>query len=134
MPVFGLHALNTTIAALDAGITYRPDGDGPPFWAGVLSGEIGVAGIQGSVGIGHYWPPRTDWGGPGAELSLRVQGSILRTWGGPFHVEPDQSFAGLEVQGMFMLVGIRIGYFRRIAGAATGDESFVGAGVVIGWQ
>jgi hypothetical protein len=83
MPVFGLHALSTTIAALDVGITFRPDGLGPPFWAPVAGGEIGIAGVQARLGVGRYWPPHTDWGGPGAERTLRLQAAFLRTWGDP---------------------------------------------------
>jgi hypothetical protein len=49
-------------------------------------------------------------------------------------VEPTQSFVGVELQGMFLLLGTRVGYFRRVAGTAPGDESFFTAGLLIGWQ
>ena len=134
LPVFGLNVLNTTVVALDAGITYRPFGPQHPFWAPVASAEAGVAGGQLSFGIGYYRPPRTDWGGPGSELSLRVQASALRTWGNPFHVGPHESFVGIELQGMFTIVGLRLGYFRRVPKAPDGGDSFLSAGLIIGWQ
>jgi len=134
MPVLGLHLLSTTIAALDGGVTYRPDGSDGPFWAGVAGGEVGVAGVQARLGVGRYWPSSTDWFGPGAEISVRINGTFLRTWGNPFHVEPHQSFLGVELQGMYLLIGVRIGYFRRVAGNAPDNESFFTAGVLLGWQ
>ena len=134
LPVLGVHLLNTSVVAITGGMTYRPLGPTDDFWAGLVSIDVGIASAQASVGVSRYWPPDADFGGPGTELSLRMQATILRTWGNPRYVEAGQSFVGLEVQGMFMLLGLRAGYFRRFAGASPGDNSFLSGGLVLGWQ
>ena len=133
-PVLSLHLLNTSIAALNVGMSYPRSDTWASYWSGAASAEVGVAGGQLNLGVGRHFPPNTDWGGPGGDLSLRVQGTILRTWGSPWHVEPGQSFVGVELQGMLFLVGTRVGYYHRIAGSVIGDESFVSAGLILGYQ
>ena len=133
LPAFGLHLLNVDIAAVNAGLAYRPFAADYPFWTATLELEGGVAGGGALLGFGRTWPPGTDWGGPGSELSVRLQTSFLRTWGDPFHVGPRQSFVGLGVQVKLTIIGVRASILRRVAGSAPGDGSVFSAGLVLGW-
>ena len=132
LPAFGLHLLNINIAAIDAGLVYRPFDAQRPFWTVSMMAEGGVAGGGLSVGLGRSWPPNTDWGGPGSELSVRLQGTVLRTWGDPFRVEGDRTMLGGELQAMVTVIGVRLGVFRTID--ALPQETVFSAGLVLGWQ
>jgi hypothetical protein len=130
-PFVGVHLFNATVVAVTGGISYRPARSGS-FWAPVASGDIGVAGGQASLGLARYWTSRAKEGG--GEISLRLQGSILRTWAIPFYVDPNQSFMGIEMQFMYSMVGLRVGYSWRIDGIAPGDNAFFSTGIVLGRQ
>ena len=137
VPHFGLQFFSTDRVGLFAGLSYRPslESDRTSFWAVAAGGELGIAGGQLNVGVArHLRPAIADVGGLGADISVKAQLGYLRTWGDPAHVGPQQSFLGPEVQLMWSLVGVRIGYFGRVSGDGLGDESFLTLGLILGWH
>ncbi len=137
LPHFGFQFFSTDRAGFFAGMTYRPsfESDREAFWAPVLGGEVGIAGGQLNVGLSRYFRPAiSDVGGIGSAISVKGTLTYQRTWGDPAHVGPRQSFLGPELQLMWSVVGLRLGYFGRVSGQSPGDQSFITLGVVLGWH
>ncbi len=137
LPHVGLQAFSTDRLGLFGGVTYRPslESDREGFWAAALGGELGIAGGELNLGVArHLRPIISDVGGLGSDFSIKGQLAYLRTWGNPAHVGPRQSFLGPEVQVMWSIVGVRIGYFSRLSGHTPNDASFFTVGVVLGWH
>ena len=66
--------------------------------------------------------------------NLGLSASALQTWGNPLDdVEPDQTYAGLELSGAFSMLGLNFGVFRHVAGDDQDHEWIytlgVGAGI-----
>jgi len=137
LPHIGLQFFSTDRLGLFGGVTYRPslESDRERFWAAALGGELGIAGGELNLGVArHLRPIISDVGGLGSDISIKGQLAYLRTWGDPAHVGPRQSFLGPEVQVMWSIVGVRVGYFSRLSGDTPSDESFFTVGVVLGWH
>ena len=137
LPHVGLQFFSTDRVGLFGGVTYRPslESDRERFWAAALGGEIGIAGGALNLGVArHLRPVSPDVGGLGADIIIKGQLAYLRTWGNPAHVGPRQSFLGPEVQVMWSIVGVRVGYFSRLSGHTPSDASFFTVGVVLGWH
>ena len=83
--------------------TKRYEGGGYTGWT--LTAEPGLGG--GMVGIGQ-----TTFGGVG--MMARRQLSVLRTWGDPWMVGPDQTYVGLDVRVAIAYVGLGVGGYVRI--------------------
>ena len=134
-PFVGLHLFSADVAAIYGGLAQRPgwDSDVVPSWSPSASGEIGLAGGALSLGVARHLRPAPDVAGIGSEIVLQLRATYLRTWGNPFHVASDQSFAGAELQLTAVVLGARLGVFRRIAGNAPGDAHLLTIGFVIGW-
>ena len=92
------------------------------FTAIGLFAEGGVAGARMGVGFANVSP------GP-AGFQLRT--SIMRTWGEPWSVGPNQTFVGAEVR-LTILVTLSAGYFLRLNGASPGDARHFSFGIGIG--
>ncbi|HEX8693818.1 MAG TPA: hypothetical protein VF746_15455 [Longimicrobium sp.] len=90
----------------------------------VVALEAGVGGVQASAGWASYGPHL----GAG-----RWQASVLRTWGSPLWVEPDQTYLGAELRMSLYAVGVGFVGYRRISGDAPGDGWIGGATLVIGF-
>lgn len=59
--------------------------------------------------------------------------SVLRTWGDPLgDVEPDQTYAGLELSGAFAIVGLNFGIFRHVQGNDEDNDWICTAGIGAG--
>ncbi|HET7460411.1 MAG TPA: hypothetical protein VFJ82_04150 [Longimicrobium sp.] len=69
--------------------------------------------------------------GRGATGTARLQVNVLRTWGDPMWVAPNQTFVGAELR-----IGIVIGFglvgYRRVQGDAPGDAWAGGLTGVVG--
>lgn len=97
------------------GAIKAPQGDHPGYTAEL---EAGAGGIQLAAGRG-------------ATGTARMQVNVLRTWGDPMWVEPNQTFVGAEIRiGLFIGVGL-VGY-RRIQGNSPGDGWAGGITGVVG--
>ncbi|MFL5561861.1 MAG: hypothetical protein ACJ79K_10335 [Gemmatimonadaceae bacterium] len=83
--------------------------------AGRSAGQVGV----GVIGIA----PKA------VEVRLQLVG--LRTYGRATDIAPGQNYVGVEAQ-IGAILGVSIGYYRRIHGSAPGDASFRGIRFVIG--
>ena len=90
-------------------------------WA--LTVEPGLGG--GMVGIGH-----TTTGGIG--MTARAQLAVLRTWGDPWMVGPDQTYAGVDVRTMIGFFGIAVGGFVRIPEGENDVGVLLAASLVFG--
>jgi hypothetical protein len=85
--------------------------------------EPGLGG--GLVGIGH-----TTTGGIG--MTWRGQFAVMRTWGDPWMVGPDQTYAGGDVRMMIAWFGFSVGGFVRIPDADNEVGALLTASLVIG--
>jgi hypothetical protein len=83
--------------------TKRYEAGGYTGWS--IIAEPGLGG--GMVGIGE-----TTFGGLG--MMARRQFSVLRTWGDPWLVGPDQTYVGLDVRFAVGYVGLGFGGYVRI--------------------
>ena len=96
-----------------------------------------LGGGQVSVGLVGYMPPFGNIRGFDI-ASVQAQLSLLQTWGSPRLVAQDQAYVGAEIQVTLFLLGMRIGYFRRVRGMAPGEGDFVSAGFIVeisdSWQ
>jgi hypothetical protein len=64
-----------------------------------------------------------------AEVRMQLVG--LRTWGRATDIAPGQDYVGVEAQ-LGVIVGVSVGYYRRVHGSTPGDASFRGIRFVIG--
>ena len=90
-------------------------------WA--LTVEPGLGG--GSVGIGH-----TTSGGLG--MTARRQLAVLRTWGDPWLVGPDQTYVGLDVRILIAYVGLSVGGYVRVPEPDVDPGALLALGFVFG--
>jgi hypothetical protein len=137
LPHFGLQFFSVDRAAVFGGVTYRPSFETGrrAFWAVAAGAQVGVAGGALNIGLArHLRPVISDVGGIGSDISVKGQLAYLRTWGDPAHVGPRQAFLGPEIQVMWSIVGVRVGFFERISGQSPGDASFLTIGLVLGWH
>src|SRR5688572_14895211 len=115
-PIVAGHILGPHKAAFEAGALLKPSATA--LWWPTAAAAVGLCGGQFSVGVAR--PLRySDFGGPGAEFSIRLQGTVLRTWRSPWYVDGDRTYAGAEITVTVpALVGVRVGLLRRISGGA----------------
>ena len=130
-PILALQLLGPPKVALEAGILAKPSPN-RDWWPSASAG-LGWAGGQVSLGIARRVGPRVDYGGPGAEFSVRIQASLLRTWAEPRYVQSRMTYAGADITiTLPFLVGIRAGALHRIGG--TGSSAWVTTfGLLVGW-
>lgn len=81
-----------------------------------LALEVEAGRSAGQVGIGYFGS------GPIAP-QMRAQLVGLRTWRKATGIAPGQTFIGIETQ-VSMVLGVSVGYYRRIHGSAPGDSRF----------
>ena len=86
--------------------------------------EVEIGRSAGQVGIGVIGIAPM-----GAEVRMQAVG--LRTWGRATDIAPGQSYVGVEAQ-LGVIVGVSVGYYRRIHGSTPGDAHFRGIRFVIG--
>jgi hypothetical protein len=86
--------------------------------------ELEAGRSAGQVGIGVV-------GMAPMALEVRLQAVGLRTWGRATDIAPGQDYVGVEAQ-IGVIVGVSVGYYRRIHGNTPGDASFRGIRFVIG--
>lgn len=86
--------------------------------------EIEMGRSAGQVGIGVIGIASM-----AAEVRMQVVG--LRTWGRATDIAPGEDYVGVEAQ-LGVIVGVSVGYYRRIHGNTPGDEHFRGIRFVIG--
>jgi hypothetical protein len=86
--------------------------------------ELEVGRSAGQVGIGVVgMAPMA------AEVRMQLVG--LRTYGRATDIAPGQNYVGVEAQ-IGAILGVSVGYYRRIHGNVPGDASFRGIRFVIG--
>jgi hypothetical protein len=103
------------------GIAEKRFEDGYTGWA--LTVEPGLGG--GSIGVGH-----TTTGGLG--MTARRQLAVLRTWGDPWLVGPDQTYVGLDVRILIAYVGFSVGGYVRVPEPDVDPGALLALGFVIG--
>lgn len=86
--------------------------------------EVEMGRSAGQVGIGVV-------GMAPMAAEVRMQLVALRTWGRATQIAPGQSYVGVEAQ-LGVILGVSVGYYRRIHGNTPGDASFRGIRFVIG--
>lgn len=70
--------------------------------------------------------------GRGATGTARMQASVLRTWGDPMWVEPNQTFVGAEFR-IGLVLGFGLVGYRRVRGHSPGDGWAGGITGVVGF-
>lgn len=83
----------------------------------------------GSVNIGFSPVSLSSWGTQA--VGVVVKARLLRSWGDPWTIEPDQTFAGVEI-GAAWIVKVSVGVLQRVhsgAGKATVVTWSVGVGL-----
>jgi hypothetical protein len=83
----------------------------------------------GSVNIGFSPVSLAGWGTQA--VGVVVKARLLRSWGDPWTIEPDQTFAGVEI-GAAWIVKVSVGVLQRVesgAGKATVFTWSVGVGL-----
>lgn len=126
-PTFGLRLGPPQKASVYAGLRFGRQWDRSGHEEFVLTLEPGIGGGQVSVARG--------WSGGGhvvPGISGAVVASVLRTWGEPWAVAPDQTFVGVEGRLGFLFVAIGVGAYVRAQGHGAGDQAFAAFNVSIG--
>ena len=108
-------------AYVGIGIPQKRFEHGYTGWA--VTVEPGLGG--GLVGVGH-----TTTGGIG--MTWRGQAAVLRTWGDPWLVGPDQTYVGGDVRMMIAWFGFSVGGFVRVPEGENDPGALLTASLVIG--
>ncbi len=67
-------------------------------------------------------------------FNIGLSGSLLHTWGNPLgDIEPNQTYAGLELSGAVYVVGLNSGVFRHIAGDDDQNDWIITIGAGAGF-
>lgn len=67
-------------------------------------------------------------------FNLGLSASLMHTWGNPLgDIEPDQTYAGLELSGAVYVIGLNSGVFRHIAGDDNQHDWIVTIGAGAGF-
>jgi hypothetical protein len=90
-------------------------------WA--LTVEPGLGG--GLVGIGPT-------GSGGIGMTGRMQAALLRTWGDPWLVGPDQTYVGADARFTIGYIGFAIGGYLRVPEEGADPGILLSAGLVLG--
>ena len=90
------------------------------FW--IVQLEAGRGGGKLQFGVGLWYM-----------VGGMAKVSLMRTWGDPMEVEPNQTYAGVELELNLFQLHSDIGLYQRIAGDADDKESLVTWGVGIGF-
>jgi hypothetical protein len=99
----------------------------------MITAGLGLAGGQVSAGVAWQYAS-ADFGGPGAESTLRLQATLLRTWASPRYLNSHQTYAGAELTATVpMLLGVRVGAFRLLRAEPAAPKTIVTFGILIGW-
>jgi hypothetical protein len=85
--------------------------------------EPGLGG--GLIGIGH-----TTSGGLG--ITARRQLAVLRTWGDPWLVGPDETYVGMDIRYSIAWTGFTVGGYLRIPDDDGDPGVLLTAGMVFG--
>jgi hypothetical protein len=88
-----------------------------------LTVERGLGG--GSIGVG-----RTTTGGLG--MTVRSQLAVLRTWGDPWLVGPDQTYVGLDIRALIAYVGFSVAGYVRVPEPDVDPGVMLALGFVFG--
>ncbi len=131
-PILAADLLGPQKVALEGGMLVKPIPDGG-WWPTATAG-LGWAGGQISLGVARRIGPRVNYGGPGAEFTVRLQASLLRTWGEPRYVDPRRTYGRVELTFTLpLLVGIRAGAFHPLDGTEPSKWAAT-FGLVLGWH
>ena len=131
-PIVVANVLGPQKLAFEGGILIKPTSSGN-WWPTATAG-VGWAGTQLSLGVARRIGPRVDYGGPGAEFTVRLQGSVLRTWAAPRYVDPRRTYGGIELTlTLPLLLGIRAGSFHALDGREP-SEWVATLGLLMGWH
>ena len=121
-PLYGVRFGSAQHQSIYAGIA-RVSRISPDEQTGTtLEVEMGRSAGQVGVGVIGLAPMA-------AEVRLQLVG--LRTWGRATDIAPGQDYLGVEAQ-LGVIVGVSVGYYRRVRGSTPGDASFRGIRFVIG--
>jgi hypothetical protein len=121
-PLFGVRFGSAQHQSIYAGIA-RVSRINPDEQTGTtLEVEMGRSGGQVGIGVIGIAPMA-------AEVRMQVVG--LRTWGRATDIAPGQDYVGVEAQ-LGVILGVSVGYYRRIHGNTPGDGHFRGIRFVIG--
>lgn len=139
--VISILVLSASLLAVPEGVTQEPRGTQlfpcvmTRYSAPIkLSGVVGVSFLR-SVGNtsryrAFFVQVEPGFGGGKLNMGYRLgeirflpiwnvglSGSVLRTWGNPLgDVQPDQTYLGAELSGVFAFIGLNAGIYRHTAG------------------
>jgi len=131
-PILTAHLLGPQKVALEGGILAKPNAD-HGWWPTATAG-LGWAGGNVALGVGRRIGPRVDYGGPGAEFTVRLQAGLLRTWAEPWYVDPRRTYGGVELTlTLPFLIGIRAGVFHPVDSAHPANWAGT-FGLLLGWN
>lgn len=85
--------------------------------------EPGVGGGRLSLGLAKGLLPMAGAG---------VKASILRTWGKPLFTEPNQTYAGVEMDASFF-IKLSLGAMARLGGSESAPRLIVTGGIGLGF-
>ncbi len=133
----GLRVGYPQIAGIAVGAIIDDDVDGhgsTDGWAPMMEFEAALGGGKASLGVG-----RVDggFGFPhwivGALWAPELKATVLRTWGDPLGLEPDQTFIGPEIGlSWYGIATVGLGALFRVQGDAPDEEWTISASLGIG--
>jgi len=74
----------------------------------------------GAVNLGYAPVALPAWGSQA--VGFVVKARLLRTWGDPWAIEPDQTFAGAEI-GVAWIVKVSLGFLTRVSSGGEGKKT-----------
>ena len=96
------------------------------FYEGVIArAEAGTGGRE--LSIGYSWHDELVTG------ELAVKASVLDTWNDPKHAEPDQTYVGVGIDLVFLLVYVTVSHYWHVAGNDDEHDRITSVGVGIGF-
>lgn len=130
-PGLAANLFGVSKAGLEAGVLVKPHGNEVAWWP-TATASAGIAGAHVSIGVAR--PLRqNDFGGPGAEFAVRLQGTLHRTWGSPRYVDANETYAGADLAlTLPTLIGFRVGAVRPVSDSSKSMAA--SAGLIIGWH
>jgi hypothetical protein len=130
-PLLAVHVLGAAKVALEGGFMAKPSPRGD--WWPTATADVGLAGGQMSLGVARRVGPQVDYGGPGAEFTIRLDAAMLRTWDSPWYLEPRTTYGGAELTiTLPFLVGLRAGAWHPLT-SGNGSGWTAAFGLLVGW-
>jgi len=127
-PAFSAEVGSPLRLSANLGVWVGSTKDGPGMGRGLLlQVQPGLGGVAFNVGFTPIALPGFGTQGVGVAMKAR----LLRSWGKPWAIEPNQTFAGVEVEAAW-IVKVSIGVLQRVGsgpGKATVFTWSVGVGL-----